>query len=369
LKKALEKLSKRPVFPLNLRLIFQKLKFWKILNTLILLLTLILTFTFASCGDGSLGVKNNDNDSGIYIPPETVAGLYTGEPSNETRIASVAANNVAAAVTYVNANAGTYTLVLDADVNSAPQALNAGARTLTIAGKGSEHTITLTETGLLFTVNSGATLTLDNNITLTLKGLSNSTPVYVNGGTLYMRNGSKVTGNNAYPGSGGGVFVRNGNFTMSGGNISGNTAMTGGGVCVDGGHVTMSGGTISGNTAKYGGGVYGYGTFTMSGGTISDNIATGGGGVYVATAGTFSMTGGIILGNTASNRGGGVYVATFNKTGGTIYGKNEGANSNTATADTQGHAVYVYSSPAKYRDTTAGPTVNLNSGTAANWGL
>jgi hypothetical protein len=44
----------------------------------------------------------------------------------------------------------------------------------------------------------------------------------------------------------------------------------------------MSGGTISGNTSSvFGGGVYaGGGTFTMSGGTLSGNTALYGGGVY-----------------------------------------------------------------------------------------
>jgi hypothetical protein len=120
----------------------------------------------------------------------------------------------------------------------------------------------------------------------------------------------------------------------------------------------MSGGEISGNTANYfGGGVYisdsSYSfTFTMSGGKISGNTATYGGGVYVSNNGTFTKSG-----------------------GGTIYGSNESNSAlrNTATSgDNYGHAVYVnsYSSPAKKRDMTAGPSVNMNSnytGTANGW--
>jgi hypothetical protein len=74
---------------------------------------------------------------------------------------------------------------------------------------------------------------------------------------------------------------------------------------------TMSGGEISGNTAGNAGGVgvwqYTNGTFNMSGGVIKNNTASAdGGGVYVLWSGTFNMTGGEIAVNTA-NRGGGLY--------------------------------------------------------------
>jgi hypothetical protein len=103
-----------------------------------------------------------------------------------------------------------------------------------------------------------------------------------------------------------------GNFTMSGGTIGGigsgegNTAAaSGGGVCISGGDFTMSGGTILGNiaTGNVGGGVY-FGsigcTFTLEGGEIGGNSAvTYGGGVYVST--TFVMKGGTIYGSATSS--------------------------------------------------------------------
>jgi hypothetical protein len=165
----------------------------------------------------------------------------------------------------------------------------------------------------------------------------------------------------------------------------------------------MSGGRISGNEASHrgnGGGVYVKGgTFTRSGGEISGNTARGGGdynswggGVYVED-GRFTMSGGEISGNTAScydsgdPRGGGVYVnggrfgldGRFTKTGsGIIYGYTSGdAKSNTVKNSSgvvrsgSGHAVYVSGSdPVKRRETTAGPTVNLDSsksGSAGGW--
>jgi hypothetical protein len=68
--------------------------------------------------------------------------------------------------------------------------------------------------------------------------------------------------------------------------------------------------------------------------------------------------------------GGGVYSSgTFTKTSGTIYGYSTGdtINSNVVkhssglVLSNQGHAAYVDSSPAKRRDTTAGPEVDLDS--------
>jgi hypothetical protein len=108
------------------------------------------------------------------------------------------------------------------------------------------------------------------------------------------------------------------------------------------------------------GGVYGSGNFTMSGGTVSGNLASYGGGVYVdgnanssSSYGSFMMNGGTISRNTA-HTGGGVFVygdnSNFTKTGGIIYGDtdniatNGNATDNTATADTNpgtnGHTVF-----------------------------
>jgi hypothetical protein len=138
----------------------------------------------------------------------------------------------------------------------------------------------------------------------------------------------------------------------------------------------MNGGTISENSTdgsavySYGGGVYvKNGTFTMSGGTISENAALSypdscGGGVYIKN-GIFTMSGGTISENSTSGYtdlfgyGGGVYVysGSFSKTGGII------DNTNTAR---YGKAAYVRIG-GKKRNSTAGTGVNLNSATQANW--
>jgi hypothetical protein len=68
----------------------------------------------------------------------------------------------------------------------------------------------------------------------------------------------------------------------------------------------------------------------------------------------------------------------FTKTGGTIYGysvsdtvnSNVVKNSSGVVQSNSGHAVYVGTSPAIRRETTAGPSVNMDSrtsGTAGGW--
>jgi parallel beta-helix repeat protein len=170
----------------------------------------------------------------------------------------------------------------------------------------------------LFTVSSGASLTLDSaSNDLVIDGDKDSTTVsdpliMVSGGTLNMHNR---------------VILRNNINTLSGGAVY---------VTGSGSTFTMSGGTISDNKATggtgNGGGVYVTGngsSFTMSGGTISDNETlnntTNGGGVYVSDSGRFDLSGTAqITGNKAGHNGGGVYVAgsnsTFTMSGGTISG-------------------------------------------------
>ena len=116
-----------------------------------------------------------------------------------------------------------------------------------------------------------------------------------------------------------GVTVRSGNFTMYGGNITGNETRSwayGCGVYVGhwnndaDGTFTMYGGKISGNKARsFGGGVYAADNFTMYGGEISDNEAGDGGGVYVSSGGTFTMNGGTISNNEATYSGYGIHGA------------------------------------------------------------
>ena len=133
------------------------------------------------------------------------------------------------------------------------------------------------------TIDTGNTVTIDlNGRTLTGTG-SGSVIVVSNGATLTIEdskgNGKITGGGGDY---GGGIYV-NGNLTMDGGVISGNSAVdAGGGVYVSGsGTFTMNGGKITENTATssaegkgVGGGVVNTGIFTMRGtAKLYDNTA------------------------------------------------------------------------------------------------
>ena len=250
---------------------------------------------------------------------------------------------------WLNANALSgqdYTVEVTSNESISPTTLSKSSTAFSVTLKGITElrTISLSTNGSLFTVGSGVTLILDENICL--QGRANNTEplIQVNtNGTLVMNTGSQVIGNTATS-DGGGIRVEGGTFTMNGGTISGNTvssvtgSASGGGVYITAGTTqtggtgsgtfTMNGGTISNNTISsvtstaHGGGVYiDSGTFTMNGGTISGNTATAsvstasGGGVYLAYGRTLVMNNGAISGNTASATasiayGGGVYGGT-----------------------------------------------------------
>ena len=175
--------------------------------------------------------------------------------------------------------------------------------------------------------------------------------VYMNSAPEVTMNGGSITGNTA-ANNGGGVYAFSGTFTMNDGTIAGNkaTAKNGGGVYANGSTAfTMKDGTIGGSTAadanaaKYGGGVYiSNGTFTISGGKVTGNSAVEDGGGVRLSKGTFNMSGSAVISrNTADGYGGGVDVnnGTFNMSGGSITG-------NTTTNDSPnwcgGGGVFVF---------------------------
>jgi uncharacterized repeat protein (TIGR02543 family) len=261
---------------------------------------------------------------------------------------------------------------------------------VTLVGSG---TLSLSSNGSILTIGSNQKLIIDSE-DLTLQGHSsnNRSLVYVNSyGELELKNGT-ISGNTYYSNItsysdsytyAGGVYVSsNGTFNMSGGKISGNIS---------------SSSSYYYTAYAYGGGVSNYGTFSMSGGEISDNRSSSthtysgysynsisyGGAVY--NNGTFTMSGGTISGNTSSSSnsysssyayayGGGVYISSgssFAKSGGgIIYGNNEGSNSNTAKANSSGHAVYWSSySYSYYRSTTLGESndISTNDSSSPPW--
>ena len=137
------------------------------------------------------------------------------------------------------------------------------------------------------------------------------------GGGLYIRYGvcrminGEVAENTAEDDSGGGILVKQGALTVSGGVIRDNQ---GGGVYVINSPFLMEAGVIRNNRAahKAGGAALVLSAFTMTGGGIIDNRAGGdGGGVFMFQS-TGVITGGEIAGN-HGEYGGAVYVdATYN---------------------------------------------------------
>jgi hypothetical protein len=251
-------------------------------------------------------------------------------------IAADAAANTAKTYTLPSGN-DTYNAALTLTTANSPASVVIYGGNRVITGSANRITVgegvTLTLKNITFktlplTVAAGGTLVLDTGAIVTE---STGAGVTVDGGTLETKAGSSVTENGD---SGVRIEGTGGVFTMTGGEIYGNTAPGyGGGVMISGERsaFTMNGGSIHGNTAPgYGGGVAVWGAnsvFTMNGGKISDHNARYGGGVYMwGVDGVFNMTGGEIYGNRVNingGDGGGVYAdpythVTFNMSGGRI---------------------------------------------------
>ncbi|MED9969502.1 MAG: right-handed parallel beta-helix repeat-containing protein, partial [Ruminococcus sp.] len=231
------------------------------------------------------GICHSDN--AVLSIGENANVTSTGPNDNTVIAASVTSGGTtmryafADAVKAWNSAANGATLTLLADVSTSSTVGVSGTKTLDLNG----HELKMTGNDRVISVPSGASLTLND----------------VNGNT------GKITGGHSDRGAG----VRNdGNFTMNGGTITGNTATAhGGGIYTIHGDFIMNGGIITNNTADgVGGGVCASGPFTMNNGKITNNKAngSGGGGVYVDSA--FVMNNGEISGNIASDNGGGVCV-------------------------------------------------------------
>ena len=185
--------------------------------------------------------------------------------------------------------------------------------------------------------------------TLNITGGTISGNTATNGGGIYAKagavnvSGGCISGNTAAK-SGGGLYLGGGTHTISGGVIenneatgdqtatdSGRSGQGGGGVYVINKNtvLTMSGGEITNNTANRGGAVYAYywGIFNMSDGTISGNSVTSGthaAAVYMsATRNVCTLSGGNIVDNNCSG------VAAAGKTSVSLAGVNVTGNAGT----------------------------------------
>ena len=191
--------------------------------------------------------------------------------------------------------------------------------------------------------------------------------VYMTAGSFTVSDNGIIKGNKATE-NGGAIYLGKtgeykGTFTMNGGTIESNTAtQLGGAIYLDGGDAFVNGGEIKTNTAVDGGGTYlSGGTLTVTGGSIIENEAsTNGGGAYLA-GGTLTINGGSIYGNTAKN-GAGAYLAggTLTASGGSI--SSNSASINGGGAYLAGGELIVSGGDIKSNKATDGAGAYLNAG-------
>ena len=177
-----------------------------------------------------------------------------------------------------------------------------------------------TQNGIIYIANnSGAEFTMTKG-EISGNTCKNGT-IYQTGGTMTLAGGS-ITGNTCTE-SGGGVYQNGGSSLLLGNThasqdvvISGNKAVNGAGWYINGGNCLMRGGNITGNKAtKRGGGVcQSNGTLTVNGGDITTNNAPEGGGLC-HSGGTFNFQGGGLYGNIATGDDGGNDVYSTSKNG------------------------------------------------------
>ena len=161
------------------------------------------------------------------------------------------------------------------------------------------------------------------------------------GNLIYAENGSTVNMSGGYvcgasgSGDGAGIMVSNekgvaSTLKLTGGVIAGNSAYSGGGVYARYSEVTITNGIISGNStlnAGFGGGIMAKGGIvTVSGGYITNNRMVqfcghdgwgdhGGAGLAANNGAHVTISGGQITGNYSEEAGGGVYVTDLGRDG------------------------------------------------------
>ena len=273
--------------------------------------------TFNMSGNAAVSGNTAQYGGGVYLSSYSAFSMSDH--------AAISGNSAAATGGGVFVSSGSITMSSDAVISGNSAGNNGGGIYISYPGTFTMENGTISGNsadkngGGVYVHNSGA-FTMNSGSISGNSATQNGGGVYAeNIGTAFTVKGGTIGGSTAVDANtakyGGGVYVKNGTFTMSGGKVTGNSATEGGGVRLDKGTFNMSGSAvISRNTADgYGGGVdVNNGSFTMSGGSITGNTTTGddanfcgGGGVDVYNGGSFTMSGGSITGNNAI-RGGGV---------------------------------------------------------------
>ncbi|MCL2805327.1 MAG: hypothetical protein FWD26_05250 [Treponema sp.] len=206
-------------------------------------------FIFSIGGAIDINITHEIAPDGRLVAKQQSNGVMVIQGTNE-----IPYPTLAEAITNTT---GTYTVrILSSPQTLTPTSLSDGTNITLIAGGSlTEAVINLSGQGSMFNVERGASLTLNNGITLVGHSNNNDSLVRIEDGTLTMNAGAAIQ-NNHTSGDGGGVFIEYGTFNMNGGTISGNTARNGAGIYSRSGVFNMSGGLITNNTSSNGSGVY-----------------------------------------------------------------------------------------------------------------
>ncbi|MDR0684844.1 MAG: Ig-like domain-containing protein [Spirochaetaceae bacterium] len=369
------------------------------------------TYTIVIDKDEELAAAQSLNHGGTSLKFQGVTIVLKGYRNEKKVTYTGTASSSMFTLGYTGAAAAPTTLVLDRNIRLVGGE-NATVPVISLTANGYAALVVnegavIQAKGSLTNYNTGSAVTIGTATSLTMTGgLITGTDsfenvcggIYVNGGAFEMSGGVienfVMESPNAYVR--GAVFITNaaGKFIMSGGTIRNNKV------------------TSEVNNATYygaGGGVYmTNGTFTMSGTAVIENneANTVGAGVCAETSATFNMEGGEIRGNRVTGthtvvsaqtaryfrHACGVAIvgssAKFYKTGGVIYGVNEGENSNCYEAG-PGKSITFNSTefpplavsysniamttnndtnkPSKWRTETADESVDLDYSIDANW--
>lgn len=193
-------------------------------------------------------------------------------------------------------------------------------------------------------VDSGSSFTLGRGSTITGCQAGRGGAVYVIDGSFTQTGNAAITDCSTFEnaaftncGYGGAVYVAKGSYTLQSGSVTNNSATQNGIIYIannSGAEFTMTKGEISGNTCKNGTIYQAGGTMTLAGGSITGNTCTESGGGVCQSNGTLTVNGGDITTNNAPEGGGLCHNnGNFNFQGGGLYG-------NIATGDDGGNDVY-----------------------------
>ena len=238
----------------------------------------VLFLAMSGMANAATLTVNNTNDTGMG----SLRGQILGASSGDT----------------INFNvSGTITL---------GSTLPAIAINLTIDGSGQSITVDGANSFQIFSVNSGATLTL-RNLTIA-HGNEQSIPEGEQGGGVENK---------------GTLFVTNCTFSDN------SAGLGGGGITNDpDATLTVTNSTLSGNNAPSGGGINNFGTLTVTNSTFSGNNADKGGGILNNEGATLKVTNSTFSSNSTGFGSGGAILTADSTTSlkGTIMAANTGGN-------------------------------------------